>query len=534
MIYVPAFLVLIPVVTGILILMFRNERMYLLAFLAQTLITVLAVSYFFVFRDDFASGAFVLGGWPEHIGITLANDRLSMSFIFLTILLWWVVLFYKYEPRKTDHSFLFFFLFLQGVFFGLLQTNDLFNLFVFIELTTIVATVLVGFKKTGSSLRAAIYYLLINTSGILMFLIGVLLLYNVFGTINLLHIRDNMEAMDSERLVQLAYILMMAGISIKAAIFPVYTWLPKAHGAAQSAVSALLSGLIVKSGVYLFIRMNQMFAALSLDYVDFFFIIGALTAIVGVVFALSQKDIKQILAYHTVSQVGIVFMGLAQVDAMTAHGGLLHAFHHGMFKSLLFLCAGVIIKVYRTKNVSEIRGVMKTMPFVSAMMIIGMLSITGAPLFNGYISKSIIKYGIEANPFQYAALFAVNIGTAASFIKASQIFFGEKPLSYAVKKRPPYVALAILSILCLVFGVFFAPLSDFFFTVDISHVSILSARGILEYALYLIAGYLIFRLIIKKDGSLIQRLRGFRPSFETANYVFVLYMAAMALHFIVL
>jgi multicomponent Na+:H+ antiporter subunit D len=173
---------------------------------------------------------------------------------------------------------------------------------------------------------------------------------------------------------------MISGISVKSALFPLFTWLPKAHGVAYTSLSALLSGLLVKGGLYLFIRVHvYMFGYDTYNMTEVFFYIGALTALVGVVLALVQKDLKQILAHHTISQIGLMMMGLSYGYGLSFTGGLMHIINHALFKSLLFLCAGLIIYEYKTKKIYAIRGVFRSMPLTSIFLIIGMLSISGAP-----------------------------------------------------------------------------------------------------------------------------------------------------------
>ena len=383
---IPLFLVMIPVLTALLIYILKGNKLGLLALAAQLAMIGLSVVYVMHYHQDLSQTYFVIGGHDARIGISILHDKYSVFFLFLALLSWTSVLLYTLTLHKNDQHFLFFLMFLEGVFLGLIQSNDLFNMFVFIELTTIIVTILIAFKKTGEALRAGIYYLLLNTAGILMYLIGIVLIYNTVGTINVREVTAAMGSLGDTTIIGFAFVLMMGGISVKAALFPVFTWLPKAHGVAQSSISALLSGLIVKGGLYLFIRMSQMFEPAGFGLGEVFFVLGAVTALVGVAFALSQKNIKQVLAYHTISQVGIMMMGLSHtVGSKLFHGGLLHVFNHALFKSLLFLTAGLIIQVYGTKRIKDIRGVMRIMPFVSAMMLIAMLGITGAPFLNGYV-----------------------------------------------------------------------------------------------------------------------------------------------------
>lgn len=532
MVFIPVALIFIPIVSGVLIYLIKHKWIYYLSIVSQIVITVLAILYYNAFSEAYADTFVVFGLWDERIGISLRNDALSMSFVFLSIFMWWMVLLYTMYAKEKEYNFLFFLLFLEGVFLGLLQSNDLFNMFVFLELTTLLVTILIAFIKTGESFRAALYYLLLNTSGVLAFLLGIILLYNTFGTINLQIIAGQMSSVyDGQTLIKFAFVLMLAGVSVKTALFPVFTWLPRAHGVAHSGISALLSGLIVKGGIYMFLRITYIFEGADFSYQPFFFWIGVLTALTGVIFAISQKDIKQILAYHTVSQVGIIMMGLSHVDEKVAFGGLLHVFHHAFFKSLLFLAAGIIIAQYGTKKVYELRGVFKSMPVLSIFMIVGMLSITGAPFFNGFISKSVIKYGIEGD-YRYWLLYVVNIGTATSFLKMSQIFFGERRGDLVKQPRLHYIPLLALASMCIVFGLMFIPISDGFFGVDLSYISIWKMDSFFDYGLTLLIGLLIYQLIVKRDPMVFRKMRSFTVSFDKANYLFVVYIVVMAIYFV--
>ncbi len=532
MIFIPVGLIFIPILSGVIIYLFKHRYVNYLSIVAQLLVTILVIVYYVTFKESYSDTYIVFGLWDERIGISLYNDALSLSFVMLSVFIWWMVLLYTLQTKEEDYNFLFFLLFLEGVFLGLLQSNDLFNMFVFLELTTLLVTILIAFTKTGESFRAALYYLLLNTSGVLAFLLGIILIYNSFGTINVQIVGSMMSSVyDGQILIKFAFVLMLAGISVKTALFPVFTWLPRAHGVAHSAISALLSGLIVKGGIYMFLRITTMYEGASFAYHDFFFVIGGLTALIGVVFALSQKDIKQVLAYHTVSQVGIIMMGISNINQEIAYGGLLHVFNHAFFKSLLFLGAGIIVAQYGTKKIHDLRGVFKTMPFVSVFMIVGMLSITGAPFFNGFISKSVIKYGIEGN-IRYWILYAVNIGTATSFLKLSQIFFGQKKQVGEKQIIVHYVPLMTLSFVCIIFGLMYIPISDGFFGIDLTYVKILKLSSFVDYGVTLLIGYMIYVFVVKKDYIFIKRLRMFNLSFDKANYLFIIYIVVMTLYFI--
>lgn len=528
--FLPIYMIFTPIFASLIIYLFRNRVSNYLAFVAQIAITVIAIVYFSHFTGDFDSTFFVLGAWDGRIGISLQNDELSMIFVSLSIFAWWMVLLYSFD-RNANYNFLFFLMFLQGVFLGLLQTNDLFNMFVFLELTTIIVTILIAFNKAGYAFRAGLYYLLLNTSGVLLFLIGIVFIYFTFGTININYVTATMHVHSDTTIVRFAFILMMAGISVKSALFPVFTWLPRAHGAAKSAVSALLSGLIVKGGIYLFLRMNEMFADANIDYHTFFFVIGAFTGYLGIIFAITQKDIKQMLAYSTVSQIGLIMMGLSSGNDQALAGGLLHVINHAIFKMMLFMIAGIIVKVYLTKKVDEVRGMFKTMPLISSMMILAMLAITGFPLLNGYISKSLVMYALEGN-IRYWVIFGMNIGTATLFVKMSQIFFGPKALSYPIPHLRQSIPLFILTLTILGIGNYLVFFEGAFLGMDFTALSPASWSAFVDYFITIGLAVIIHHYLVRPDKKPVRALRGFMLSFEHANYIFVLYAVVLAAYFI--
>ena len=522
----PVYLIFIPVVASVFVYLTNDNYSNSVAFLGQAAISVVAVRYFQL-QDGFEhTHSIILGGWDPVIGIALRNDRISIAFVFLTILLWWSVMIYAWQSRGRDSQFMFFLMFLEGIYLGMLQTNDMFSIFVFIELITIVSTVLILYKKDGESVRAGLYYLIFNSMGILFYLVGMAMLYNAFGTLNIELLTDRMAEVNNVNFISTAYIFIMAAVGVKSAFFPVFNWLPKAHSAAPSSISALLSGLLVKSGLYVFVRMNVMFNYDGLD--RFFLFIGFVTAFAGVLFALSQKDIKRILAFHTISQVGIIMMGLNALDPTKRIGGIMHIFNHAFFKSLLFMGAGAIIHVYRKRNVSEIRGVLRRMPFVSILMAVGMLSITGMPFFNGFVSKAIIKEGFKESVLIGIGLRIVNIGTMVSFIKLSQIFFGEGETETAYSGTwQEKAGMLVPAVLCVALGIFHVPLMSLLLDVDIGHVNPMSVEKWTAYFINAAIGFLVYAKIIARDFKFVRRIRRFKISFGNSNYLLILYIFLM-------
>jgi multicomponent Na+:H+ antiporter subunit D len=530
MIYFPILFVFIPVLSSLLVYLIHRRWAAKFLFVSQAAMIVLFILYaqYVINHPDLT--LLVFGGWDSLFAISFYNDGLSLGFIGLTVIMWFILLIYTYKTNRDENKFLFFFMFLQGIFLGLIQTNDLFNLFVFLELMTVLITILIAYKKTGPSFKASIFYLLVNTIGAMFFLLGIILIYYVYGTINIQYLADHIHLFSEQGLIKLAYVMMISGLSIKAAFFPLFTWLPKAHGVAQSTISALLSGLIVKGALYMFIRIHmEMFESAHYGLETVMFYIGAVTAIGGVIFALVQKDLKQILAYHTVSQIGIMVMGLSSVADYSYIGGLMHIFNHALFKSLLFLGAGVVIQNYHTKKVSEIRGVMRSMPWTGVLLIVGMLSISGAPLFNGFVSKTLVKYDFKTDDFKMILFTIINIGTVTSFLKFSQILFGQRKQSFIFTDRKQQFAMTLIAILCILIGIFYIPLGSWLLGKDLSYVNIFDVTQWIDYAIYVMAGLLLYRYVIVKDFRPLVKIRNLSISFENANYLFILYMVMISI-----
>lgn len=396
-----------------------------------------------------------VGGWPNFVGITLKADLLAASLVLVTSFLFLMTILFNYRKKYSDRQFLFLFTVLEGLISGIFLSNDLFNIFVLIEVSTVIISILIMYKKDSRSIYDGMLYFLINIVGMSFFLLGLGILYKRVGFVDLTGIKIAISHMESTRELALPYALLITAVSLKSALMPLFSWLPKAHGtpSAPSIVSAVLSGLYVKNGLYLFIRLQDVFSSV-VDTSDFFLLMGFITAVIGFVLAIAQSDIKLILAYHTVSQIGLIMMGLNMGATHTFWGGVYHIINHAVFKSTLFLTAGMIVDVYGTRNIYEIRGVWKRMPLVGIATLFAVLGITGAPLFNGSISKYLISYGAKGSWVEYA-LILVNLGTIMSFVKYTSMLYGKGTTEERVHCDPLRQGVVVLmGLLCFLGGIF--------------------------------------------------------------------------------
>jgi multicomponent Na+:H+ antiporter subunit D len=288
-------------------------------------------------------------------------------------------------------------------------------------------------------------------------------------------------------------------------LIPLSSWLPKVQGIprAPSAVSAILSALHIKCALFLLIRFQEIFAPIASN--EFFLAIGITIALTSVVMAFSQKDIRLILAYHSTAQIGLIITGLNLGGDYAYTGSLYHAINHAIFKSALFLGAGIIVRMYKTRDISKIRGLRKRSPLLTATTSMAILGIIGAPFFNGSISKYFIMS--EVSGTLSWLLVVINFGTIISFVKYSGMFFGDDTSDRNVKiDKNKHLSVAILGLMCLGMGIFGVQLLNFLLGTDVA----LSAWGYTQKAFTFfisLAIALALQRFIKKAEPILSRVR---------------------------
>ncbi len=522
------FFVLFPILTATIVLLLPLRAGKILVLLLQGVMIGMALWGFHTIRL-YGTVLNHLGGWPENIGITLRADRLAAVMLLLSSLLFTAILLFDFMKKYVNNLFLFLFILLQGLIHGIFLSNDLFNIFVLIEVATIVISVLIMFKKDGQAIYDGMLYFMVNTVAMMFFLFGVGILYKITGVLDMDGIAGQILHISDRSTLILPYAFIITAICLKSAMAPLFSWLPKAHGtpSAPAMVSALLSGLYVKVGIYLFLRIQVIFSP-QINTESLFLFIGFMTAVLGFIFAISQKDIKLILAYSTISQVGLIIMALNMGNFRAYWGGIYHIINHGMFKSILFLCAGLIVDEYKTRNIDSIRGVFKRMPLISVAVILAILGITGAPFFNGSLSKYWIAYGVKDSLGEFGLL-GINLGTMIIFLKFSAIFFGSSEgIKAKVDRITRYTALA-LGILCFLGGIFGQQFIDLLFghRLPIDPVSYLTK--VMVFGLTLGVGILIYIGIVKR-WRLLHTIRSLELSFNGACLAIALFFGMTVLY----
>lgn len=418
-------LIFLPLLTGIAIYAFDRLLVNRLIFAMQGVLTLMMVT---VIAPDVFQGAglepisFISGNWPKVVGVGFRIDGLSMIFLSMTLIAFWYIWLYIWPNRQRDNKFLFFICVLQTALNALFTSNDLFAIFILIELVTILASILITYKKDALSVRAGLFYLLYNSWGMLLYLIGIICLYWYTGSMNIDLVAPAFSSFGESVVLSFGMAAILAGLGIKSAIFMLHLWLPQAHSAAPASISAILSGLIVKMGLFVMLRIDGLLDILAVQ--QFLLYLGLVSGILGALFALFQSDMKRILAFHTISQLGLIFTGIGLYGSKNLMGAWAHLFNHFAFKSLLFLAVGLIIMETGERRVKYIRGLWQWHKPLALCLAVGIVSIMGLPLTSASFSKLLIKSG-ELSPLVTAGLYAINFGTLLSFIKLGSTLFGQ-------------------------------------------------------------------------------------------------------------
>lgn len=416
-----------------------------------------------------------VGGWVPPFGICLVLDGLT-SFMLVTVnLVSFLVTVYavNYMQKFTDKTkfYTLFMLMLAGMH-GVILTGDLFNLFVFLEIASIASYALVAFGTEAEELEASFKYAIMGSVASSFILLAIALVYGYTSTLNLADISLVLSQKGSSFLISFAAVLFLVGFGLKAALVPFHAWLPDAHPSAPAPISAMLSGVLIKTlGIYAIIRLFfNVFGTTTTPILSILMLLGVISMLVGVILALSQWDFKRLLAYHSISQVGYIMLGIGLGTPLGILGGLFHLFNHSVFKSLLFLGSGAVDSTLHTRDLQQMGGLREKMPVTANTNLVASMSIAGIPPFNGFWSKlwiilACVQAYIESSKIIYMvyALCAIigSILTLASFMKVQKYaFFGKLNEKWQHIKEVPglmQLSMIILALVCILSSLLVMP-----------------------------------------------------------------------------
>lgn len=394
-------------------------------------------------------------------GLTFRVDMFSFIMALTSGVLWLVVSIYAHDYMGIEQHRNRFYLWMSITFGGILGTvmaGDILTMFLFFEIMTFSSYMLVAHNQSKESILAGDSYIYMGVAGGLCLLLGIILLFSYTGTFSFVPLASQLATLGWRK--YFLTILFMFGFGIKAGMLPLHIWLPKAHPVAPTPASALLSGILIKVGAYGMLRVATSFFVPAMKEISGYgdplwdvsknlgamiIWIGIITMAVGVFMALQQSNMKKMLAYHSISQMGYIIMGIGVASylgykgSMGFSGSIYHIINHALFKALLFMVVGLVYLRTHELNMYKLGGMWKKMPFTAFVCVIAALGITGMPGFNGFASKSILHHGIiEAYTyghasFKYAEIIftVVSAGTVCSFIKLFYyVFLGKLPDEY--------------------------------------------------------------------------------------------------------
>jgi proton-translocating NADH-quinone oxidoreductase chain N len=389
-----------------------------------------------------------IAGFAPPFGINLVAGPVGILFASLISLVGLLVSIYAFDyiKEKVQEKYHILYLLLLTGATGVVLTGDIFNLFVFYEILCISSYALVAYFGDRASVESAVKYLIQGALGSALILIGIGLLYGRFGTLNMADIAGNIQSVHSIS-VFVPFVLLITGFGVEAAIFPLNGWLPDAHSSAPSSISAILSGIAIEVGLYAIIRVVfTLFGATNI--LAFFLYLGVISLLIGELCAFSQENIKRMLAYSSIGQIGLIVFALSMGSYNGITAGLFQLVSHTLAKALLFLTAGYMIYRSSSVNISSFEGMGKKMPFTSLAFTIGAFSLVGMPPFMGFPGKfMIVKAALTEQEVLLTVLIVLvllaTIIEAAYFFKVVQVMYfkGEPGKPIPKKEMTPFSVL---------------------------------------------------------------------------------------------
>jgi multicomponent Na+:H+ antiporter subunit D len=374
-----------------------------------------------------------LGNWPAPFGITLVADLFSAIMVGLAGLMGLMVAIYSLvsmDPRREAFGYYpLLHILLLGVC-GAFLTGDMFNLYVWFEVMLIASFVLLALGGERAQLEGAIKYVTLNLISSALFLAAVGILYGLVGTLNMADVARQLKTVHPGLVTTLAMLFLVA-FGIKAAIFPLFFWLPASYHTPPVAVSAIFAGLLTKVGVYALIRVFTLLFVQDVSYThNLILIVAGLTMVTGVLGAAAQDEFRRILSFHIVSQIGYMLMGLALFTPLALAGSIFYIIHHIIVKTNLFLISGVVYRLSGTYDLKKLGGLYQSSPGIAMLFLVPALSLAGIPPLSGFWAKfTLVRAGLEVEQYAIVAT-ALGVGLLTLFSMTkiwAEAFWKEKP-----------------------------------------------------------------------------------------------------------
>ena len=406
----PALQIIVPLVAGPIIVLLRHRLFAWFASTAVSVFTLLAsISILDRVRTQGAID-YYLGGWPQHVGITYKIDVVNAFMLVLLSAITFVVMLFarqsvqKEIPEDKHHLFYAALLLCFTGLMGICITGDAFNVFVFLEISSLSAYALIGMGSSPKAPLAAFRYLVMGTIGGTFILMGLGFLLMATGTLNMAELVKLIPPVADTTMIRAGFAFIAIGSAIKLALFPLHMWLPDCYTYAPSVVSSFLSATATKVSYYVLVRaVFVLFGAALIEQTvrmeAVFFPMAMLAIFVGSIKAIGQINIKRLLAYSSVAQIGYMVLGLSFGNQDGLTGGMIHLFNHALMKGGLFLVLGCVAYQISSKEsgwqvtIDDMKGLGKRMPLTAFAFVLGGLSMIGVPLTAGFVSKWYLALG---------------------------------------------------------------------------------------------------------------------------------------------
>lgn len=401
----------------------------------------------------------IIAAWAPPLGINLTIGPLGNVLALIISLVGFVVAIYNIrfiqeEPNEKYHML---FLLLTAGATGMVLTGDIFNLFVFLEITSISSYALTAFLRDRDGAEAAFKYLLIGSLASTFILLGIALIYATTGTLNMAQIAVRIKDVDP-RIAIMALILLVTGFGIEAEMFPLNGWAPDAYSQAPTPIGAAFGGIVVKAGVYALARL--IYTIFDFQGIFYFILIaGIITLLIAEMSAIRQKQLKRMLAFSSIGQMGLVFIALGLATTRGVEGGLFQMFNHAMIKPLLFLSAGYLVFYSGSKNIEDLDGMGRVKPLLSFFFAFGAFAILGLPPLSGFWSKFIILSETIRSGFIAIAALALfgSIIEAVYYLRVvGRLYFKapQKGIRVLYVHYSAIISMGILTVIILIAGLY--------------------------------------------------------------------------------
>lgn len=405
------------------------------------------------------------------LGASLEVDMLGIYMAFSVALLSFFATLYSFRYMEHDTRLTEYYTLLSSMTVGIIGVafaGDFFTLFIFWELMSISSYVLVAFRKERPEpIEAGFKYLVMSALGSAIIFLGMAILYGMAGTVNFAHIADvlRINPQPLNLWLMLLFGIFIVGFGIKAAIVPMHTWLPDAHPEAPSPISAMLSGMLIETGLYALTRV----LFITFDPSTFRVAIAALAVLTmsfANLLALLQQDIKRMLAYSSIAQMGYMLVGLSVGTTFGMLGLFLHVFNHSLMKGLAFLSSGSIVHVTGTRDIGKLKGVGRAMPITTFTLFVAFLGLGGVPSTSGFVSKFIL-FGSTLEVGMWWLMLAGVLNSAFSmayYLRVMKTLISVSAGEFGGVREAPGLMLAvtvIMASLIIIFGLWFTPTIEF-------------------------------------------------------------------------